>query len=443
MLASLDRPLFLGAAAIALLGGAVIVEAPQNALPVGLLAASALLTLRLTLAGEALRRDTMRVRREAEAVVDEVHEATDYANATASLSRLAQSDRKLLEVATEAAGTMAGVLKLDWVGLIARDADGPGLRELWRAPGVAPELVLLASTSARPRLRYLESAMEGEHATFMDASGKLSRDLWDFAEAGARSLAIVPLHGDASHPLAFFAVRTSRAGNWSPKEQELLKLAARSVSLSRERRHRLHRLREESLSDALTGLGNRRAFEADLVTEMARSARSSTVLSVIVMDLDGLKAVNDKRGHDAGDLLLKEFATALRAHFRAEDRLYRLGGDEYSAILPLVGQDPGAVLARLRAAIDDVKAAGFPEADVSAGVAAFPRDSRTSAGLVRVADERMYAMKRDHHRARGITDDPRVPQDLDFRLMLELDSAPIIVDDLPSASRESDIIIKV
>ena len=158
----------------------------------------------------------------------------------------------------------------------------------------------------------------------------------------------------------------------------------------------------QALTDALTGLGNRRAFEIDLAGEFSRADRHNYPLALISLDLDGLKAINDTHGHHRGDAYLQAFASALRQHFRAGDRPYRLGGDEF--IVLLAHAHPGgkrSILSHVRHAIQKVRNE-FPGANVSVGVAFYPEDATDPAVLLEMADQRMYQQKFEHHNtARG------------------------------------------
>lgn len=147
-------------------------------------------------------------------------------------------------------------------------------------------------------------------------------------------------------------------------------------------------LRTLAFVDPLTGLPNRRAFDADLQRETSRVRRHGHVLSVAVLDVDGLKAINDELGHDAGDTLLRTVSMLLRSALRNEDVAYRLGGDEFALLLPDVdASDPGFLLARL-------EEVGAPA--LSIGVASSARDPIDE--LTVVADRRLYAGRA--HRAR-------------------------------------------
>ena len=143
---------------------------------------------------------------------------------------------------------------------------------------------------------------------------------------------------------------------------------------------RTSRLGIEALTDALTGLSNRRAFDRDLEREVARAERTSSPLTLAVIDLDGLKAINDTDGHAAGDRALAAMGHALRATCRRSDRAYRIGGDEFAVLLTdALIVEPELLLSRLREA-------GAPSCTV--GIASAPPDPL--AGLYERADRALY-----------------------------------------------------
>jgi diguanylate cyclase (GGDEF)-like protein len=146
-------------------------------------------------------------------------------------------------------------------------------------------------------------------------------------------------------------------------------------------------LRSMAHLDELTGLPNRRAFFARVDDELLRAQRGLTTVTLVLCDLDQLKAINDARGHPAGDAALRAFGELLAANVRASDCVGRLGGDEFGVLL--VGADAtGAdhLLKRLcESEVDDVRA--------SFGVARVPDDGRTRDELVAAADRRLYEQK--------------------------------------------------
>jgi diguanylate cyclase (GGDEF)-like protein len=114
-------------------------------------------------------------------------------------------------------------------------------------------------------------------------------------------------------------------------QQVLIKRLRRQLA---EKQHHSMILRDLAMIDALTGLYNRRFAEQRLVAEVARSARKGHPLTVVLLDLDEFKHINDTHGHAAGDLVLQEFAAALNRAVRGGDLAVRMGGDEFLLILP-------------------------------------------------------------------------------------------------------------
>jgi diguanylate cyclase (GGDEF)-like protein len=170
-------------------------------------------------------------------------------------------------------------------------------------------------------------------------------------------------------------------------------------------------LEEMATVDEKTGLANYRAFRTKLHDEWLRSARYETPLSVIMLDLDDFKRVNDSHGHPAGDRVLREFATLVTGGARATDVASRYGGEEFALILPHTpGERAVRVAERIRLAVEDFV---FLDGDrpmritVSAGVATVPSaNSLPSADrLVAAADRALYAAKKAG-KNRVVVEDP-------------------------------------
>jgi diguanylate cyclase (GGDEF)-like protein len=151
-------------------------------------------------------------------------------------------------------------------------------------------------------------------------------------------------------------------------------------------------LREQARTDPLTGLLNRRAFTERLHDEVARAARYGTPLSLLLLDLDGLKGLNDRAGHHAGDAALRTLARCLHSGSRSADLGARWGGDEFVVLAPETRQAEALELAdRIRASV----AASPIGITVSIGVAtAEPVGAAAAAALESAADAAVYVAKR-------------------------------------------------
>jgi diguanylate cyclase (GGDEF)-like protein len=165
-----------------------------------------------------------------------------------------------------------------------------------------------------------------------------------------------------------------------------LLVIARMAQMLRHIERQADRLRELTRIDELTGLPNRRAWNAELPRALARAGRDAQPLSIAVLDIDHFKRFNDDHGHPAGDQLLKSLGAAWLQHLRAVDLLARYGGEEFVLLLPGVGPERALeVLERLRA--------GTPAGQtVSAGVATWDGDETADTLLAR-ADRALYAAK--------------------------------------------------
>lgn len=169
--------------------------------------------------------------------------------------------------------------------------------------------------------------------------------------------------------------------------------------LERKRLLREHeRLSRASLTDELTGLLNRRAFDNRLAEEIARASRYGTSLSLLVLDLDRFKEVNDEMGHAAGDALLRAVGVLLGAELRATDVAARYGGDEFALVLPELNKTGAwAVAEKIRAGLSSLTVdSGTGErvsTTCSVGVATFGESFTDADALVRGADAALYAAK--------------------------------------------------
>jgi len=189
-----------------------------------------------------------------------------------------------------------------------------------------------------------------------------------------RSAKLSPALTDAS--VRFFEVTASTAAN-----------ALRNAQLFEEAEHRAR-------TDFLTGLPNHRYFQSTLTIELKRAQRHNHALSLLMIDLDFLKEVNDRFGHPSGDMVIRSAAEMIRASCREIDFPARYGGEEFTVILPETPL-PGAVQAadRIRERIAAERFEGIGNITASIGISNYPVNALSKEDLIRIADQALYVAK--------------------------------------------------
>jgi diguanylate cyclase (GGDEF)-like protein len=187
-------------------------------------------------------------------------------------------------------------------------------------------------------------------------------------------------------------------------EGQLVRLSRQNAVLRKEIA-RLQTYRAMAYRDPLTGLWNRRYFEERLKEEISRSQRagSSRKFSVLVVDINEFKEINDTHGHQMGDRLLKWVGIFLTDHLRTHDVPCRTGGDEFTVLLPdLSSDDCGRIVTRLRDQLAAANAGREIPVHLSLGTASWPEEGTAAETLIASADEAMYVDKRRQKAAKAI-----------------------------------------
>jgi diguanylate cyclase (GGDEF)-like protein len=281
-----------------------------------------------------------------------------------------------------------------------RTADRPPSGRANRRSREAAELVGNVLAAGHDVDALLPVILETAVSVTGAVSARLVADGKELARAGDADGAGPPL----SLPLAAGSTNDSvlvlfppRGARFDDEAVELAEWLAGRASIALQNAH-LHRVtRQLASTDELTQLPNRRQFDEALAAEVVRAERFRDPVGVVVADLDNFKEINDRYGHDVGDLVLRAFGAAIRANVRDIDLPARYGGEEFTVLLPATDAEGGRQLAeRLRQAVEqlsiDSGGGGAVQIRSSFGVASYPAEP-SAAALMRAADRALYRAK--------------------------------------------------
>lgn len=213
-------------------------------------------------------------------------------------------------------------------------------------------------------------------------------------ENPCKSIITVPLYSRNSH-YGWFNVFSSRK-EMTNGETDFLTIFAQQIEMAITIADLFEEVKAQAVSDGLTGLYNRRYFEEYLKKEVTRAMRQQQAFSIVGLDLDHLKQINDKYGHAYGDLAIKTVANVLKKNARSIDTAARMGGEEFNVILPGV-DSKGAMIAaeRIRKALESEKLDTIGHITASIGVATFLEHSDNIEDILELTDQAMYQSKRN------------------------------------------------
>jgi diguanylate cyclase (GGDEF)-like protein len=254
-----------------------------------------------------------------------------------------------------------------------------------------------------------------------------------------RSLMCVPLTSRQNSEITgtLYADNRSAKNAFKQDDLKLLESFANMAAIAIENAH----LYEQTILDELTQCYVRRYFDQRLEVELARSIRQSSSLSLLFIDVDSFKNINDHHGHDAGDAVLKGIAILMKRNLRAYDLLARLGGDEFAVLLPETSaSDASKVAEKIRSGVLQME---IPEAPVritvSIGVAACPEHDQESVdSLEKKADVALYRAKQYgrnsvqvyYEEKEGASDESVMLIRKTFQILTELQDQLIRIDQL-------------
>lgn len=212
-----------------------------------------------------------------------------------------------------------------------------------------------------------------------------------------KAAVIIPMtfHGNSS---GLLVAEANEVGAFSERDEQLLSVVARSTGLALENAELLRRTEELSIIDELTESYNYRYFVQKLQEEKKRAVRYQLPLSVIMIDIDWFKKLNDGYGHEVGNSVLKHLASVIRDCVRDVDIFARYGGEEFVVILPQTAlAEAKHISERIRSQVEstimDTGDKGRVKITVSIGVSSYPENGRSEEELVTVADQALYKAK--------------------------------------------------
>src|SRR3954466_10759135 len=209
----------------------------------------------------------------------------------------------------------------------------------------------------------------------------------------ARNVAIVPLVADAVVGVLVCETNEKSGGRIERRVVATTERFAGHAALAMRNANLLERMQQMAVTDGLTELANRRSFDRSLDRELQRATRTDGRLSVVLLDIDHFKNLNDTHGHLVGDNVLREIAAALAECGREYDTIARYGGEEFAAVLPGCSSALAVQVAdRLRRAVEE--SSSDVAVTASAGVATYPYDGVDAGSLLQAADQALYASKR-------------------------------------------------
>jgi diguanylate cyclase (GGDEF)-like protein len=195
--------------------------------------------------------------------------------------------------------------------------------------------------------------------------------------------------------LGVLAVESAQANAFSPADAQPLESVADICAAAIQNARYFEKVRQMAFLDGLTGIFNRRYFESRIAEEIERAQRYQNELSIIMIDVDNFKKLNDEFGHLLGDETLRQVSTIFSQNLRKVDIACRYGGEEFVILAPQTsGEHAHGVAEKLRKVVEGWSFPGVPRpVTVTAGVASYPANGSTRDELVKAADDALYRAK--------------------------------------------------
>ncbi|MFB9993356.1 diguanylate cyclase domain-containing protein [Deinococcus oregonensis] len=318
---------------------------------------------------------------------EELRRTLDQARVLEGVTSLMDLELSPAEITLSAAGLLGEALASDYTGLMLFEGEVLRVEAAYVHPRLPPEAAALPKTLPQWPGSVTQSLRDLTQPLYLDDYSAHPNAVSAVVAAGIRQIAWLPLgtRNGVISLLMTVRLQDNAVPGWRSSDRALLEAAGRTVSSALDRRLVSDAAAEQIRRDPLTGSLNRRALEQDLQAWQ----QQGVIFSLAVLDLDGLKGVNDEEGHAQGDKVLQVFAGTLAIELGGLGRIYRIGGDEFIVLTNGLSED------ELHELVDIALLAGkqvAPVRGISVGVAHSFEAEGTA--LIALADTRMYEVKR-------------------------------------------------
>jgi diguanylate cyclase (GGDEF)-like protein len=329
---------------------------------------------------------------------------------TTKLTMLMQRQNDLEMATSRISSAISSTLDLESILQTAVEEVGRALKArrsalvLWQEGTCRPEGMSVYERPGEPSSEDYRDSPEGSYASDRDeaegGSSGAEQPAADVSSAIGMEETVTP--GPLEVPLTYrnsvigvLVVEDDTPGrNWEDEEILMVRIVSDQLAVAISHARLFRQVQTQAMTDSLTGLYNHRYFQERLDREIKLSDRNDDKVSLILLDLDHLKRINDTQGHRTGDAALCHVARLMQSSVRDVDICARYGGEEFVVILPQCGRDDAINVAeRLREAIASTPVHKIGQVTASVGVASYPDAAKSKEELVEMADRAMYLAK--------------------------------------------------
>ncbi|MBN2240897.1 MAG: diguanylate cyclase [Dehalococcoidales bacterium] len=311
-----------------------------------------------------------------------------------SCSRIITSSLDITDVFDEFNGHLMQLVDIDWSSILLLDNDNMYVMAIhsdigttWQPGEIMPVKGTSTEWVTASRMPLVESDLRNDSLFVTDVY---------YRKQGLRSIACLPLMVNREESIGSLVIGSRKPDAYNPKQVEFLNKLASQIAMPVQNATLYAEVLKRSRYDELTGLLNRRTMDEQIISEINRHSRYGGVFSLVLLDLDSMKYINDHYGHLAGDGLLSRTGSVLFDAIRSVDQAFRYGGDEFAILLPNTPGDSAIkVSERIRKQIASKLVVDDMTVTASFGLASWPDNGPEAVDLVAAADTALYKAKNE------------------------------------------------